>query len=320
MRILTGLQPSGALHLGNYFAAIAPILKYQEQYDDVFLFVADYHAMTSCHNGEILRHNTENLFCDLLALGVDPEKICFYVQSDIPEVQELTWFLHSITPVSILERGVAYKEKVENGILPSVALFSYPSLQASDILIMNADKVPVGKDQKQHIEMTRDIAQKFHTEFGEVFTLPEPMISEEMPLLPGVDGRKMSKSYKNTIPLFASESELKKQVMSIVTDSKGIDEPKDPDQCIIFTLYSFIVSHEEKEALRARYLEGNIGYGEAKKLLLSALLTFLTPFSQKKEELLKNPEYLHFLREKGKKRAQAEAQKTMEKVRKMVGV
>lgn len=321
MRILTGIQPSGQLHIGNYFGAMKPMIEMMNSgQHEVFCFIADYHALTSLHDAEALRKNIKDTILDWIACGLDPEKITLYVQSDLPEVQELTWLLHSVCPMGLLERATAYKDKVAKGIDASSGLFTYPVLMAADILIMQSEIVPTGKDQKQHIEIARDLAIKFNNEFGEIFTLPKEQISEDLAVIPGVDGQKMSKSYGNTIPLFDEESVIKKKIMSIQTDSKSVEEKKDPDTCTIFALYKLVASEAEQKALAAKYRSGGMGYGEAKTILFEAIKKYFYPFWEKRKELEKDKNLIGQVRIMGAEKARRIARKTLQKARRKVGL
>lgn len=321
MRILTGIQPSGQLHIGNYFGAMKPMIEMMNSgQHEVFCFIADYHALTSLHDAEALRKNIKDTILDWIACGLDPEKIILYVQSDLPEVQELTWLLHSVCPMGLLERATAYKDKVAKGIDASSGLFTYPVLMAADILIMQSEIVPTGKDQKQHIEIARDLAIKFNNEFGEIFTLPKEQISEDLAVIPGVDGQKMSKSYGNTIPLFDEESVIKKKIMSIQTDSKSVEEKKDPDTCTIFALYKLVASEAEQKALAAKYRSGGMGYGEAKTILFEAIKKYFGTMWAKREELEKDKNLIEHVRIMGAEKARRIARKTLQKARRKVGL
>ncbi len=319
MRILTGIQPSGKLHIGNYFAAMKPMLDRQGQ-GEMFWFIANYHAMTTVHDGALLRQQTLDVALDFLACGLDPEKTVFYRQSDMPEVQELAWMLSNVTPLGLLERCHSYKDKLAKGIAPNHGLLAYPVLMAADILIEQADLVPVGKDQKQHLEVTRDVAIKFNNLFGEVFRLPEPLIAESVAVVPGLDGQKMSKSYNNTIELFGDPKATKKRIMSIVTDSKGLEDPKDPDTCTIFALFKLFASEEEQAEMAARYRAGGLGYGTAKKELLAKFEERFEPMRAKRAELAANLDYVEEILRKGAEKARAAAAPTMDAARRAVGL
>lgn len=318
MRVLSGIQPSGIAHLGNYFGYIQPNVSLLDE-GEIFLMIADLHALTTVHNGKDLQTYRRDVALDLLACGFDPQKGTLFCQSDVPEHAELMWILTNVTPMGLLERAVSFKDKVQQGLDANVGLFTYPVLQAADILIYQADTVPVGKDQKQHIEMARDIAQKFNARYGDdFFVLPEPKIREEVAVVPGVDGRKMSKSYGNTIPLF-DEKAMKKAIMGIVTDSKGMTDPKDPDTCAIFQIHKLFLSAAEQKALAAEYKNG-LPYGEAKKRLLQTVMDHFAPMRKKREELAKNSKILEEIVESGAAKARAVAQKTMGRVRKAIGL
>ncbi|PLX97817.1 MAG: tryptophan--tRNA ligase [Desulfuromonas sp.] len=318
MRVLSGIQPSGALHLGNFFGMMDKMIKYQEQ-EELFCFIANYHAMTSLSDGKALARGTLEAAASFIALGLDPEKSTFWVQSDLPEVQELTWYLSNFTPMGLLERCHSYKDKVTKGIAANHGLFAYPVLMAADILLFQSNKVPVGKDQKQHVEVTRDIAIKFNNEYGEIFTLPEPEIDDEVATVPGLDGQKMSKSYGNTIDLFLEEKALRKQVMRIVTDPTPVEEPKDPDTCNVYQIYSLFLDKTGQADLRKRYEAGGLGYGEVKQELFETIRDTFEPYRQKREDLLADPAGLRDTLAKGADKARYAALKTLRKVRKKVG-
>jgi tryptophanyl-tRNA synthetase len=319
MRILSGIQPSGSLHLGNYFGMMQKMIAYQEQ-EELFCFIANYHAQTSLSDGKALAKGTLEAAASFLALGMDPEKSVFWVQSDLPEVQELTWMLSNFTPMGLLERCHSYKDKVAQGIKPNHGLFAYPVLMTADILLFQSEKVPVGKDQKQHLEVARDIAIKFNNEYGEVFTVPEPEIDEDVATIPGLDGRKMSKSYGNTIDLFQTDKALRKQVMRIVTDPTPVEEAKDPDNCNLFQIYSLFLDAAGREELKQRYLTPGLRYGDVKQELYEVIRDFFGPFREKREELLANPDGLRETLTMGAEKARRIAVKTMRKVRKKTGL
>ncbi len=319
MRILSGIQPSGRLHLGNYFGMMRPALHLQEQ-GEAYLFIANYHALTSLHDAERLRQETWNVALDFLACGLDPERTVFYRQSDVPEVHELAWLLSIVTPMGLLERCHSYKDKVAKGIAPSHGLFAYPVLMAADILMCQSNIVPVGRDQKQHVEVTRDIAVKFNNEFGEVFTIPQPSIQEDVAVVPGLDGQKMSKSYGNTIELFGDMKETKARIMKIVSDSKPLEEPKDPATCNIFALYKLFATEAQRAEMESNYRGGNYGYGHAKKALYAIFEESFAPFRARRAELQANPGYVEEVLRKGAERARAEAAKTIDKARRAVGI
>ncbi|MBM3891454.1 MAG: tryptophan--tRNA ligase, partial [Verrucomicrobia bacterium] len=269
MRILSGIQPSGVLHIGNYFGMMRPAIELQAR-GEAFLFIADLHALTSVDDPAELRQNTQEVALDFLACGLDPRRTCFFRQSDVPQVAELTWILSNVTPMSLLEKCHSYKDKIAKGLAPNHGLFAYPVLMASDILIYQSDIVPVGKDQKQHVEVTRDIAIKFNMKFGggrDILKVPEPDIREEVATVPGLDGQKMSKSYNNTIELFCEEKALRRKVMGIVTDSLPVEAPKDPERSHLYALYALFATRGEAEAMAERFRKGGLGYGEVKKAL-----------------------------------------------------
>ena len=289
MRVLSVIQPSGSLHLGNYFGMMKKMIEYQ-QTAELFCFIANYHAMTSVSDAKALAKGTIEAAANFLALGMDPEKSTFWVQSDLPEVQELTWFLSNFTPMGLLERCHSFKDKIARGIAANHGLFAYPVLMAADILMFQSDKVPVGKDQKQHVEVTRDIALKVNNLYGELFVVPEPEIDDEVATVPGLDGQKMSKSYGNAIELFLEEKALRKQVMRIVTDPTPVEEPKDPDTCNVFQIYRLFLGKDQEQALRKRYLAGGLGYGEVKEELFVAIRDFFAPYAERRAELLADPD------------------------------
>ena len=319
LRVLSGIQPSGGLHIGNFFGAMRQQLQLQAEHD-CFYFIADYHALTSNPTPADVAQRTLDVTMDYLALGLDTEKTVFWRQSDVPEVTELTWLLSCVTPMGLLQRCTTFKEKVAQGISPNHGLFAYPVLQAADILIYKADLVPVGADQKQHIEIARDIAGRFNNAYGEVLTLPAGHILEQVAVVPGTDGRKMSKSYKNTIEIFESQESVRKKVMRIVTDSTPVDEPKDPDKCNVFALLKLVASSEELAEWEKRYRDGGMGYSEAKKRLTELLIDYFKPFRQKRTELESNINYVKKVLADGAKRARDVAAKTLAQARKAVGL
>jgi tryptophanyl-tRNA synthetase len=317
-RFLSGVQPSGKLHLGNFFGAVKQHIALQKE-GKCFYFIADYHALTTIQDPQQLRENSRDAALDYLALGLDPAKAVFFRQSDVPEVTELAWILGTVTNMGLLERAVSYKDKVEKGIEASVGLFTYPILMAADILLYRSHFVPVGKDQVQHIEIAADIAGKFNRTYAEIFPIPTFRLDVGAKV-PGVDGQKMSKSYGNTIDIFAEGKPLKKAVMGIVTDSKTMEEPKDPTTCTVFALFSLVASEEEKAALAARYRAGGMGYGEAKSALLAKLDAYFGPFRERRKQLAQNPEGVEGVLRDGARRARAEAQETLALVREAVGM
>lgn len=320
MRILTGIQPSGKLHWGNYFGAMKPIIDMQDK-GETFVFVAQYHALTTVHDAEALRRATRDVALDFLACGLDPAKACLFRQADVPELHELAWLLSTVTPMGLLERCHSYKDKLARGIAASHGLFAYPVLMAADILAYQSDLVPVGRDQKQHVEVTRDIAAKFNQAFGaEVFRLPEPLIAEAVAVIPGLDGQKMSKSYNNTIGLFDDPKEVKAKIMRIATDSTPLEAPKDPDACRVFALYKLFANAQELEEMRANYLRGGYGYGHAKKALFEIYQRTLGPFRERREHLAAHPDELEDILRAGAQRARAAALETLAAARRAVGL
>ncbi len=317
MRILTGIQPSGKLHWGNYFGAMKSMFDLQEKGEN-FMFIANFHAMTTVRDGAALRESTREVALDYLACGLDPAKTVMYRQSDVPEVQELAWYLSCLTPMGLLERCHSYKDKMAHGFEATHGLFAYPVLMAADILIMQSDLVPVGKDQKQHLEVTRDLCQKFNNAYGETFKMPDAYIPDTVATIPGTDGQKMSKSYHNTIELF--DVSVKKKVMGIVTDSTPMEEPKEPEGNSIYELYKLFATPEEVADMAAKFRAGNYGYGHAKKELLSAYHRLFDPFRERREQLAKDPASLEDILQDGARRARAAAAPTMEAVRKAVGI
>jgi tryptophanyl-tRNA synthetase len=319
MRVLSGIQPSGSLHLGNYFGMMKKMIEHQEQ-EELFCFIANYHAMTSVSDGKALAKGTLEAAVNFLALGMDPAKSTFWVQSDLPEVQELTWILSNFTPMGLLERCHSFKDKTTRGIAANHGLFAYPVLMAADILLFQSEKVPVGKDQKQHVEVTRDIAIKINNAYGEIFTLPEPEIDDEVATVPGIDGQKMSKSYGNAIDLFTDEKTLRKQVMRIVTDPTPVEASKDPDQCNVYKIYRLFLNKTENESLRRRYLAGGLGYGTVKEELFVTIRDYFAPYAVRRAELLADPEGVRRILADGADKARSVARKTMFKVRKKAGL
>ena len=319
MRILTGVQPSGIPHLGNYFGAMKQVCALQEK-GESFLFIADYHALTTSPDPKVLRQNVVNLALDFISCGVDLDKTIFFRQSDVPEVCELSWILGTVTPVGLLERAHSYKDKLAKGFAANTGLFTYPVLMAADILLYSSNLVPVGKDQKQHLEITRDVAIKFNNAYGDILTIPEGYIPDEVAIVPGTDGQKMSKSYGNTIPIFGTEKEIKKAVMNIVTDCKGLEEKKDPDHCNVFAIYKLFATPEEVQKMRENYLGGNYGYGHAKLALFEKLWTTFEPMRKRRAELAADAGFVERTLATNGERARTEAAKLMRKVRRAVGL
>jgi len=318
LRVLSGIQPSGHLHLGNYFGMMSRMIDYQQE-NDLFCFIVNYHALTTTQEKELLKKNTFYSAVDFLALGIDPDKSTFWIQGDLPQVAELTWLLSNITSMGLMERSTSYKDKVAKGIIPNMGLFSYPVLMAADILLFGSDIVPVGKDQKQHLEITRDIALKFNHTYGNVFVIPEPDIEENSILVPGIDGQKMSKSYGNTIPIFVDEKELEKCIMSIVTDSAPVNEPKNKNTPL-FNLYSLFLKNNEQQELIERYDSPGLRYGDVKKELIERVKTHFDPYREKRNYFLNHPDDVHQILEIGAKKAAKIANDYLFHVREVMGL
>ena len=318
MRVLSGIQPSGTLHLGNYFGMMSRMVRYQVE-NDLFCFIANYHAQTTIPTAKTLSENTFNATCDFLALGIDPEISTFWVQSDVPQVAELMWILSSLTSVGSLDRATSYKDKIARGIKPNAGLYSYPILMAADILLFDAELVPVGKDQKQHLEMTRDIAIRFNNSFGQTLIIPEPDIEKETQLIPGVDGKKMSKSYDNTIPIFDSEENMRKRIMAIITDAADINEPKDKDTPL-FQLYSLFLDKQDQSKLSARYDGVGLRYGDVKKELFQKVMDHFQPFREKRASLVSRPKEVRDILRLGAKKANIIAEEVLDRVKSSIGM
>jgi tryptophanyl-tRNA synthetase len=318
-RYLTGIQPSGTLHIGNYFGALRPAVELQEL-GEAFYFIADYHALTSLQNPKELRENVLNVAIDFLACGLDPDKVCFFRQSDVPVVTELAWILSTVTPMGLLERSHSYKDKIARGLPASHGLFAYPVLMAADILLYESDAVPVGQDQKQHLEVTRDIAAKFNEIYGPILKIPEPRIRDEVATIVGLDGQKMSKSYGNTIEIFAPEKVIRKKVMGIVTDSTPVEAPKDPTGSLILQLYRLFARPEQVESMTQSFRAGGTGYGEYKKQLFEVLWNTFEPMRKRRAELEADLSFVESVLRRGAERALATAQQTMARVRSAVGL
>jgi tryptophanyl-tRNA synthetase len=319
MRILSGIQPSGALHIGNYFGMMQPAVALQAEGEALY-FIADYHALTSVRDPKALRENSRRVAVDFLACGLDPERATLFRHSDVPQVTELAWILSTVAPMGLLERAHSYKDKLARGLSATVGLFSYPVLMAADILIYDSDVVPVGKDQKQHIEITRDLAVKMNETFGPIFKLPEPRIRAAAETVPGIDGQKMSKSYGNNIDIFGHEKEMRKRVMSIVTDSMPVEAPKDPTKSTIFKLYSLVASKDEIAAMREQFLKGGTGYGDFKKQLFERLWEYFAPMRKRREEILADKLYIDNVLASGAGRANEIANQVMKRTREAVGL
>ncbi|MEC7107979.1 MAG: tryptophan--tRNA ligase [Verrucomicrobiota bacterium] len=318
-RAISGIQPSGKLHIGNYFGMMKPAIDMQKEHE-TFLFIADYHALTSVRDPNILKNLIKDAVLDFLACGIDPEKVFLYKQSDVPQVHELSWFLSVLAPMGLLERCHSFKDKLAKGLNSTHGLFSYPILMASDILSIKASIVPVGKDQKQHVEVTRDLAIKFNNLYGEVFDLPNPLINERVASIPGVDGQKMSKSYNNVIGIFESDKILEKKIKKIVTDSKNIEDKKDPESCNIFSLYKLFSNADEQKELAKNYYAGGMGYGYAKNSLLKKINQYFEPMREKRLELEADNDYIEDILKNGAKKASLIASDVLKNVKTAVGL
>ena len=318
MRVLSGIQPSGALHLGNYFGMMSRMVQYQSK-NELFCFIANYHALTTIPVSETLSQNTFNAACDFLALGMDPEKSTFWIQSDVPQVTELMWILSSLTGVGSMDRATSYKDKISQGLKPNMGLYSYPVLMAADILLFDTQLVPVGKDQKQHLEIARDIAMRFNNTYGETFAVPEPDIEKETQLIPGTDGKKMSKSYNNTIPIFDSEKTIRKKIMKIITDKADIDEPKEKESPL-FQLYSLFLDHEGRLELSDRYDGKGVRYGDIKQELFQKVMDYFQPYREKRNKLVNNPKEVYEILKYGAKKAGSIANEVLARVKSSSGL
>jgi len=320
MRVLTGIQASGKLHIGNYFGAMKPMIELQEK-EELFTFIANYHSLTTSKDATRLKQLTFEAAVDYLSLGIDPEKTTFWVQSDVPQVLELYWILSKFTPMGLLERAHSYKDKVAKGIRANHALFSYPVLMSADILLLDTEKVPVGKDQIQHVEMTRDIATKCNNEYGEIFTLPEHLVNEEVATIPGIDGQKMSKSYENAIDIFMeTEKKLQKRCNKIISSSTPLGEPLEYDGCNIYNLASLFLDDNRKKELQLRYGSGEEGYGHFKKYLKELIWKEFAEAREKREEYINNPDLVKEILSDGSQKMRKIADKKMAMVREAVGI
>lgn len=319
LRILSGIQPSGTIHIGNYFGMIKKMVESQNN-GDLFAFIASYHALTSVRDKEFLEKNILEAAINFLALGIDPEKSTFWVQSDVQEVLELYWILSNHTPMGLLERAHSYKDKTARGLATNHGLFSYPILMAADILLFDANIVPVGKDQIQHIEIARDIANTFNNVYGEVLTIPKAQIDTDLAIIPGTDGTKMSKSYGNTIDMFGSKKTIKKQVMKIVTDSKGLDEPKEWENCNIYALCKLFMNQEELLELQHRYSTPGEGYGHFKLTLIDKINEYFAPYINRREELINNPTLVKDILSTGANKAKSVATEKLKLIKDTVGL
>ena len=317
-RVLSGIQPSGQLHIGNYFGMMSRMIQYQEQ-NELYCFIVDYHALTTINDRKRLESNTLNAAMDFLALGLDSDKSIFWIQSDVPQVTELTWLLSTVTGMGLLERATSYKDKTSRGISPNVGLFSYPILMAADILCFGGDVVPVGKDQKQHLEMTRDIAQRFNKIYGNVFIMPVADINKSLQLIPGIDGQKMSKSYGNDIPIFADEKIIRKRIMSITTDSTPVDQPKDKNTPL-FQIYSLFLDEIEKKELETRFDNPGLRYGDVKKELADKIIAYFQPYREKREYLENHIDYVKNVLIDGAEKASITADKYLDEARTAMGL
>ena len=316
--LLSGIQPSGELHIGNYFGAMRQFVELQNDYDTL-VSIVNYHALTTVRDAEQLRRNTLDAVIDHLAVGLDPNRVTLFVQSDVPEHAELTWIFNCLLTVPFLERSVAYKDKIAQGLTPSVGLLDYPVLMATDILMYDAAIVPVGSDQQQHVEYARDIAEKFNTTYGETFRLPKALIREEVATVPGTDGRKMSKSYHNTIPLFGSDEKIERAVMSIPTDSRAPEEPKTPDGDTLFELHKLFAGDALPE-IRRGYEEGGLSYAESKRMLIERVRAFVAPLRERRATIAGDLGSVHTILKNGAERARSIAMQKMHEVREKVGL
>jgi|TARA_B110000116_G_scaffold272469_1_gene298016 tryptophanyl-tRNA synthetase len=319
MRILSGIQPSGRLHVGNFFGMMQPSIRLQEE-GEAFYFIADYHSLTTVQDPDALKENVSNVAIDFLACGLDPNKAVFFKQSDVPEVTELSWLLSTVTPMGFLNRCHSYKDKTERGLEATHGLFAYPVLMAADILIYDSNVVPIGDDQKQHLEVTRDIATKFNNLYGDVFVIPEPKIREDKARVPGLDGQKMSKSYGNILELFGEEKATRKKIMSITTDSTPVEDPKDPSNSIIVDLFSLVASDQQLEEMKDGFLKGGIGYGDFKKRLFEAFWEYFEPMRARRKELCEDPQYIENILKEGAARAREAASATLKRARHSCGI
>ena len=319
MRILSGIQPSGPLHIGNYFGMMQPAIALQAEGEALY-FIADYHALTTLRDAKTLRANSHRVALDFLACGLDPERATLFRHSDVPQVTELAWILSTVAPMGLLERATSYKDKLARGMSANVGLFSYPILMAADILIYDSDVVPVGKDQKQHIEITRDLAVKMNETFGQVFKLPEARIRAATETVPGIDGQKMSKSYGNNIDIFGDEKETRKRVLSIVTDSTPVEAPKDSERSTIVQLYLLFASKDELANMKEQFKRGGTGYGDFKKELFEKLWEYFAPMRKRREEILRDKSYIDNVLTRGAKHANEIANQVMQRVRAAVGL
>ena len=319
MRILSGIQPSGTLHLGNYFGMMKPSIELQHR-GEAFYFIADLHALTTVHDAGDLSENIRGVAVDFLACGLEPRKTCLFRQSQVPAVTELAWILSTLTPMGLLERSHSYKDKLSRGLQPTHGLFAYPVLMAADILIYDSDVVPVGKDQKQHIEIARDLVIKFNETYGPTLKLPEPSIRDETAIVPGLDGEKMSKSYGNTIGIFEEESAMRRKIMSLKTDSTPVESPKPVENSTILALYRLVADPADYAKMVSDFQAGGAGYGDFKKRLFSALWEYQAPMRQRRNQILSDPGYVEMVLRDGRDRANQVAEEVMSRVRSATGL
>ncbi len=319
MRVLSGIQPTGRFHWGNYFGAIKQYIDLQDN-DQAFYFIADLHALTTLRNADRLRQNTQEAAIDLLALGLDPKQATLFRQSDIPEITSLTWILMTVTQISLLEKCHAYKDKKAKGIAADAGLFTYPVLMAADILLYDSDLVPVGQDQIQHVEVTRDLAQRFNTLFRETLTIPESRVLDSSAKVPGIDGEKMSKSYRNVIEIFEAPKKQRKKVMSIKTDSATLEDPKDPDTCSVFALYKLFAPESQQAELAARYRAGGMGYGDAKQAVHEAALEYFGEARERREQLAADTDTVNDILAEGARKAREKGKEVLERVQSACGL
>lgn len=317
-RVLSGIQPSGSLHVGNYFGMMNRMIKYQDE-NELFSCIVNYHALTTINDPEVLRKNTINATLDFFALGLDPEKSTFWIQGDVPHVTEFTWIISNVTNVGLIERSTSYKDKISKGVIPNMGLFSYPLLMASDILCFGSEIVPVGKDQKQHLEIARDIALRFNNVYGDILVIPEEDIDKDTQLVPGIDGQKMSKSYNNIIPIFGDESFIKQQIMSIVTDSTPVDQPKDLNSPL-YRLFTLFLSDKDKKILENKFLSPGLQYGKVKADLFDTVIEYFRPFRDKRDYLSKNLDYVLNQLAIGSEKATLVSDQIIDKVRTVTGL
>ena len=319
MKVLSGIQPTGGFHWGNYFGAIRQHIALQDN-EQAFYFIADLHALTTIRDAQLLRDCTRDAAIDYLALGLDPARATLFRQSDVPEVVEMMWLLMTVTQMHLLEKCHAYKDKKAKGLAADAGLFTYPVLMAADILLYDSDVVPVGADQVQHIEVTRDVAQRFNSLYGDVLHLPEARVMETTAKIPGIDGEKMSKSYGNGIEMFEPEKKIRKKIMSIKTDSTPLEEPKNPETCLVFTFYKLFADEAQQQALAARYRAGGMGYGEAKQLLYEAAMEYFSQARRRRDEIAADPVRLEGILQDGARKARAKGREVLNRVRAACGL